>query len=104
MSRSRKVTTRYGAGAGLMKNGTGAHCLSRDLEVRIMVIKVTGKAAGQKYRITCTDKSCRNIIEFEQDDITKVTRSCMGRDAGSVQGISCPDCRQVLPAQDATLI
>lgn len=66
-----------------------------------MAIEIVGKGPAKKYEITCTDRDCRNIIQFTHDDVTTVTRSCMGRDAGSVRGISCPDCRQVLPLAEA---
>lgn len=66
-----------------------------------MAIVVVGKDVPLGYKIVCTDKSCRNIIHFTFDDVKIVTRSCMGRDAGSVRGISCPDCLQVLPLDDA---
>lgn len=66
-----------------------------------MAIEVTGKVAPQDYEIVCTDKECRAILRFNQDDVTWVTRSSMGRDVGRVRGISCPLCRQVLPLKDA---
>jgi hypothetical protein len=62
-----------------------------------MAITIIGKAPAKNYEIICTDEDCRNIIRFTHDDVKTVTRSCMGRDAGSVRGISCPDCHQVLP-------
>ena len=66
-----------------------------------MVIKVVSKGIAPKYSIICTDKTCRNVIEFDFDDVTWVNRSSMGRVVDTVQGISCPDCRQVLPFKDA---
>lgn len=68
-----------------------------------MAIKIVGKKVVE-YRITCTDEECLNIIEFDSSDCEWITRSSMGRDAGRAYGISCPDCRQVLPVKDATEI
>jgi hypothetical protein len=70
----------------------------------MMTIKVVGKVAAAQYSITCTDETCRNVIEFDFDDVVNVIRSSMGRDAGSVRGISCPDCNQVLPLSEAELL
>lgn len=68
-----------------------------------MTIKVIGKSLTN-YEVICTDKNCNNIIRFDSSDVRSVARTMMGRDAGSVQGISCPDCYQVLPVAEAIIL
>lgn len=66
-----------------------------------MSIVVVGKQESPVYEITCTDERCQNIIRFRRDDVTMVNNSVMGRTTETTEGISCPDCRQILPFKKA---
>lgn len=66
-----------------------------------MAIKVVGKVAARQYKVTCTDDNCRNIIEFDQDDVKNITRYAAGRECGLAYGIKCPDCNQILELSEA---
>ena len=69
-----------------------------------MTIKVVGKGKAQKYEVTCTDVTCRNVIQFDHDDVKYVNNSVMGRTTATIEGISCPECRQILPLKTAIKI
>jgi hypothetical protein len=69
-----------------------------------MTIKVVGKQEVQKYQILCTDKCCRNILEFDYDDIGFNKTFSMGSEVDNINGIVCPDCNQVLNFKYATKI
>lgn len=60
-----------------------------------MAVKVVGKRIIH-YRTTCTDDDCNAILEFTSEDIGNKRISCMGRDAGTKRGISCPLCNQIM--------
>lgn len=60
-----------------------------------MAITVKGKKL-QKYRVTCTDGACCNVLEFDSGDVVNGTRYSMGRSCGAYIGIVCPDCKQIL--------
>lgn len=60
-----------------------------------MTITVVGKKITL-YTAVCTDTDCNNILEFDSSDIKHQTISCMGRDAGTKKGITCPDCAQII--------
>lgn len=69
-----------------------------------MAVNVVGKADAQKYEINCTDASCRNMIQFDHDDVKFVSNSVMGTTTTTTEGISCPDCCQILALKDARKI
>ncbi len=71
-----------------------------------MIVSV-GKAPAEKltfYRTTCTDKTCRNILEFNSSDVTNINNFIMGRTTATYRGISCPDCHQILKIEDFEVI
>jgi hypothetical protein len=69
-----------------------------------MAITVVGKQAAQKYEITCSDVNCLNIIHFDQSDVRHVKSTIAGRETKRTEGITCPDCRQILALTDARKI
>ena len=68
------------------------------------MIKVSGLPNPVKYRATCTDTSCRAVLEFDETDIKHGTRYAAGRECGSYEGIVCPLCRQILVRKDFEVI
>jgi hypothetical protein len=57
-----------------------------------------------KYRVTCTDASCKALLECEETDFKNKKRFSMGRECGSYYGITCPECFQVITKNEMTLI
>jgi len=50
-----------------------------------------------QYKVRCTDKSCRKLLQYTKLDIKKGKISIGGgRDTEPYIGISCPACAQVL--------
>jgi hypothetical protein len=64
-----------------------------------MAITIVGRKL-QKYRTTCTDENCGNILEFDQDDVGYNKTYSMGREVGRYEGIVCPGCNQVLKKEN----
>ena len=69
-----------------------------------MAIEVVGKADAQKYETLCTDDTCRAVLHFDRDDVGWVSNSVAGHTTKTVEGISCPLCRQILPLEGARIL
>ncbi len=54
------------------------------------------RSGQQKYEVRCKDSMCKKLLRYDDLDIERGTISCMGRDAGTYVGISCPLCAEIL--------
>lgn len=65
-----------------------------------MAIVVVEKKNPLKWETVCTDKSCRAVLHFDQDDIGYNSTYSMGRQVARFEGIVCPECNQVLKIEN----
>lgn len=68
------------------------------------MIRTVSDPNPTKYQTTCTDKSCRRVLEFDETDIKHGSRYMAGRECGSYEGIVCPHCNQILVRTDFKVI